>query len=1219
MNKNILDLLQERIVVLDGAMGTMIQRYKLGEEDFRGQQFKNHSRPLKGCNDLLNITQPEIIKEIHRAYLVSGADIIETNTFNATKISLSDYDLQNYVYEINLSAARIARQVADEFTTEKEYRFVAGSIGPTNKTLSLSPDVNNPSYRSVNFVEMANAYAEQVHGLIDGGCDILLVETIFDTLNAKAALFAIKTVFEEKNLELPVMISVTISDASGRTLSGQTLDAFLISVSHFPLLSIGLNCALGAKEMYPLLSDLSHRTHLYVSAYPNAGLPNQFGQYDETAENMSKWIRRFANEGLVNIIGGCCGTTPEFIKLFKQAVDGIKPRKLPEYKTRTQLSGLEPLVITKENNFINIGERTNVAGSAKFARFIREKNYEEAAQIARQQIENGAQMIDINFDDALLDAKHEMEIFLRTIAAEPDIAKVPFMIDSSKWEAIETALQNIQGKPIVNSISLKEGEEEFLRQAKLIRKYGAATIVMAFDENGQATDFKRKIEICQRAYKLLTENINFPPEDIVFDCNILTIGTGIPEHNNYAVEFIKAVEWIKNNLPYCKTSGGISNLSFAFRGNNLIREAMHSVFLYHAINAGLDMGIVNAGALPIYDEIDGELRNLCEDLILNRRPDATERLLEYSQKHSGKDIQKTSKDAWRQLSVDERLEYALVNGLTDFIEEDIKEALDKYVYALKIIEGPLMKGMDKVGDLFGEGKMFLPQVMKSARVMKKAVNILEPIIFEQNKKDGVATKAGKILLATVKGDVHDIGKNIVGVVLSCNNYEIIDLGIMTPAEKILEEAQKHNVDIIGLSGLITPSLEEMVNVASEMEKHGFKIPLLIGGATTSKMHTALKIAPQYSGAVVYVKDASLSVPVVAELLDKTRANQFIQKIKDEYNQLRRKYFQENSAKTNSISLTDARKNKFVWQFEEANVIKPNFLGINYVFDMDLSILSEYIDWTFFFYQWGINKKYPEIFEDSEKGLEAKKLFSDAQKMIDYIIENNKIKANAAYGIFKANSVDEDIEITLGDKIEKLHFLRDCSKRNENEKNLCLADFIAPKDSGYEDYIGLFVVTGGIGADELANEFKKNGDDYSYAMVKILADRYSEAFAEYLHKEIRTSIWGYAKEENLTIYELFKEKYIGIRPAPGYPACPDHTEKQKIFDILDAEKIGVKLTETYMMYPAASVCAYVFAHPKSQYFKIFAVSEEQIEDYARRKNYSIEQTRKLLLETLNLKL
>lgn len=1212
------NLLQNRILVLDGAMGTMIQRYKLSENDFRGDRFAAHNKFLKGCNDVLNLTKPELIEEIHYQYLVAGADIIETNTFNSTSISLADYDLQDYVYEINYNAAKLARKVADRFS-KSEYKFVAGSIGPTNKTLSISPDVNNPSFRSVSFVQMVNSYKEQIIGLMDGGSDILLVETVFDTLNAKAALFAIQSVFEEKKRKLPVMLSVTISDASGRTLSGQTLDAFLISISHFPLLSIGLNCALGAKEMYPLILDLSYRTHLFISAYPNAGLPNQFGQYDETPESMGEWIKLFIDECLVNIVGGCCGTTPDFIKIFKEATLGKTPRKPISFSRKTRLSGLEPLTIEKDSNFINIGERTNVAGSAKFAKLIKEKKYDEALSIARQQIENGAQIIDINFDDALLDAKQEMEIFLRTIAAEPDIAKVPFMIDSSKWEVIETALQNIQGKAIVNSISLKEGEEIFVEQAKLIRKYGAATIVMAFDEKGQATDFQRKIEISQRAYKLLTEKIDFPPEDVVFDCNILTIGTGIPEHNNYAVEFISAVEWIKKNLSYCKTSGGISNLSFAFRGNNLIREALHSVFLYHAVNAGLDMGIVNAGALPIYDEIDNELRLLCEDLILNRAQDATERLLEYSSRVEQQQTNKLKKDEWRNYSVDKRLEYALVNGISEFIDEDINEALELYHFALKIIEGPLMKGMDRVGELFGQGKMFLPQVMKSAKVMKKAVSLLEPFIIEQNKKDGVATKAGKILLATVKGDVHDIGKNIVGVVLSCNNYEVIDLGIMTPVEKILYEAKKHNVDIIGLSGLITPSLDEMVNVAEEMQKHNFTIPLLIGGATTSKLHTAIKIDPKYSGAVIYVKDASLSVPVVAELLDKNKRNELIFKIKKEYEELRSKYFQENNLKNNSISLTEARSNKFIWKQEEADIVRPSYFGINYIFNMDLAVLKDYIDWTFFFYQWGINKKYPEIFQDNERGKEASRLFNDANLLLDEIIHKKKLIANAAYGIFKANSVDEDLEIYFDNGIRKLCFLRDCSKRKDGENNLCLADFIAPKETGIEDYIGLFVVTGGIGSDEFADQFKNQGDDYNYTMIKILADRFAEAFAEYLHKEIRTKIWGFSPDENLSIPELFKEKYRGIRPAPGYPACPDHSEKQIIFELLDAQKIGVQLTDTFMMYPAASVCAYVFAHPKSHYFKVFSVGTEQIELYAKKKNISVENARKYLLDTIYLSL
>ncbi|PKP23062.1 MAG: methionine synthase [Bacteroidetes bacterium HGW-Bacteroidetes-21] len=1180
------NILENRILVLDGAMGTMIQQHKLREEDYRGVRFGNHPLSLKGNNDLLSLTQPAIIQEIHEKYLEAGADIIETNTFNAQRISLADYQIEHLVYEINVQAAKIAKAAAEKFSTTDKPRFVAGSIGPTNKTASISPDVNNPGFRAVSYFELVRAYAEQVKGLIDGGCDLLLVETIFDTLNAKACLYAISEVFADKGCELPVMISVTITDASGRTLSGQTPEAFLTSVSHFPMLSIGLNCALGARQIKPFLQELAQKSSVYISVYPNAGLPNQFGDYDEAPSLMAEIIKEFIDEKIVNIVGGCCGTGPEHIRLMAELVVGVTPRTLNKPEHVTRLSGLESLTIEKATNFVNIGERTNVAGSKKFARLIREKNYEEALSVARQQIESGAQIIDINLDDGMLVAEKEMEIFLRLISSDPDITRVPVMIDSSKWTVIEKGLQNIQGKPIVNSISLKEGEKEFLRRANIIRKLGAATVIMAFDEEGQATDFESKIRVCERAYKLLTEKMGFPPEDIVFDCNILTIGTGLPEHNNFAVDFIKAVTWIKENLPHAKTSGGISNLSFAFRGNNKVREAMHTVFLYHAINAGLDMGIVNAGALPVYDDIEPGLRQLCEDIILNRRKDATERLLTFAETLKDEAGEQTHTEAWRELPLEERLTHSLIKGIPDYIEADIREALNIFPQALTIIEGPLMTGMNKVGELFGSGRMFLPQVMKSARVMKKAVAILQPVIEEQNKEKGGQTKAGKILLATVKGDVHDIGKNIASVVLSCNNYEIIDLGIMVPTEKIVEEAISQKADIIGLSGLITPSLDEMAAVASSLQKHGLSIPLLIGGATTSKIHTAVKISPEYQGAVVHVKDASLGVQIVSELLNPDRSVAYTKNIRAEYQQMAEDFASKQQGKTN-ISLEQARENRFVWKKEKAKILPPAFTEGKPINDFPLEKLIPYIDWTFFFHQWRINGKYPAIFNDPVKGPEAKKLYDDAQVMLQRMVTEKMVSANAILGFFEASSNNEDVTITTHEgKTETLHFLRNQRYKEEGQKNLCLADFIAPTESRVTDYIGLFAVTAGIGIEKWENHFKAENDDYSATLLKILADRLAEAFAELLHLKTRKKFWGYASDENLTIEEILQGKYQGIRPAPGYPACPVHEEKEKIFRLLNAtQHTGITLTDNWSMYPGASVCGYYFAHPEAKYFSV----------------------------------
>jgi len=1216
---NIFDEIEKRVLVLDGAMGTMIQDYKLSEEDFRGERFKNHPVDLKGNNDLLSVTRPDVIKAIHEEYLKAGADLIETNTFNGTSISLADYQMEDLAYEINLESAKIAKATAVEFTklNPEKPRFVVGSMGPTNKTASMSPDVNDPGFRAVSFDDLVKAYGEQINGLLDGGADILMVETIFDTLNAKAALFAIDSILEERGIdEFPVMVSGTITDKSGRTLSGQTLGAFLNSVSHIKLLSIGLNCAFGAKDLRPYIEELSDKSSFYISAHPNAGLPNELGEYDETPEKMGVQIKDYLDHQFVNIIGGCCGTSPGHIHEIAKLAEKANGHHRHEKKHQTQLSGLEALSINKQSNFINIGERTNVAGSRKFARLIREEKFEEALSVARQQVESGAQVIDVNMDDAMLDAEIEIPRFLNLLMSEPDIAKVPVMIDSSKWSVIEGGLKCLQGKAIVNSISLKEGEEQFIEHAKKIKRYGAAAVVMAFDETGQASSYERRIAICERAYKILTEKVGFPPEDIIFDPNILTIATGIEEHNNFAVDFINTVKWIKENLPYTKVSGGVSNLSFSFRGNNVVREAMHSAFLFHAIKAGMDMGIVNAGMLQIYDEIPKDLLELVEDVILNRRDDATERLIEYAAnvQQAGKTEQK--KDEWRSKPVNERLEHSLIKGITDYIDEDVEEARKGFSLALEVIEGPLMNGMNVVGDLFGEGKMFLPQVVKSARVMKKAVATLLPYIEEEKSGDSVSSSAGKILLATVKGDVHDIGKNIVGVVLQCNNFEIIDLGVMVPTEKILEVAEKENVDLIGLSGLITPSLEEMTHVAKEMQRKGMNIPLLIGGATTSKLHTAVKIAPEYQGATVQVADASKSVKVSADLLSKTENPIFVEKTKEEYEQIREKY-REKQRKL--VPFEVAKQNKINIDWKKIDIQKPKFFGTKVFEEYSLAEISEYIDWTFFFSAWEIKGRYPAILEHPQKGKEAKKLFADGQQMLKQIIEGKMLKANAVIGFYPANNTGDSIELyTDEDRNSRLCVLNHLRQQTEKNKDsafdyfLSLADFIAPKDSGIKDYIGGFAVTTGIGLEKWVQKYEAEHDDYNAIMIKVLADRLAEAFAELMHTRVRREFWGYAADENIELSDLIKEQYQGIRPAVGYPACPEHSEKQVLFDLMDVEnKTGISLTESFAMYPAAAVSGFYFANPQARYFNLGKIDREQLTDYAKRKNISIELAEKYL--------
>ncbi len=1205
MNKpNIKDVLKDRILVLDGAMGSLIQEYKLSDADYRGEQFKDFPHEVKGNNDMLSITRPDVIKEIHAKYFEAGADIAETNTFSGTSIAMADYHMEDYVYQLNYESAKIAREVADEFTAKNpsKPRYVAGSIGPTNRTLSLSPDVNDPGFRAVTFDELVDAYYEQIQGLIDGGADLLLVETIFDTLNAKAALFAIdlyqndrkngtlrplqsKAIPRQENQSpttnlqslIPIMVSGTITDASGRTLSGQTTEAFLTSVSHLDLLSVGLNCALGADLMRPYVQTLAKESPFLVSAHPNAGLPNEMGEYDQTPAEMAVIVEDFLQNGFMNIIGGCCGTTPAHIAEIAKVAAKYKPRIIPVFEPIQKLSGLEPLKITKETNFVNIGERCNVTGSKKFARLIREGNYDEAISVAREQVEGGAQVIDVNLDEGMIDGVEAMKTFLNLLMAEPDIAKLPIMIDSSKWEVIEAGLKCVQGKSIVNSISLKEGEAKFIESAEKVKRYGASAVVMAFDEDGQADSYERRIEICKRAYDILVNKVHFPPQDIIFDPNILTVATGIEEHNNYAVDFIEATRWIKNNLPHAKVSGGVSNISFSFRGNEPVREAMHTVFLYHAIKAGMDMGIVNASQLGVYADIPADMLEMCEDVLLNRRPDATERMVTFAETVKSKGKEVVVDNAWRELPVAKRLEHALIKGLTEFIDEDVEEARQQVERPLHVIEGPLMDGMNVVGDLFGEGKMFLPQVVKSARVMKKAVAYLTPFIEEEKGEGG--SSAGKILLATVKGDVHDIGKNIVGVVLGCNNYEIIDLGVMVQTDKILAAAREHNVDIIGLSGLITPSLDEMVGVAKEMERQGFTIPLLIGGATTSRIHTAVKIDPHYSGPVIHVLDASKSVPVAGRLMQNEQTKEDIFKeIKDAYAQLRIDHASRQKDK-NYAPIEKARENAPKIDWSNFKATKPQFLGNKYFMDYDLAEIAKYIDWTPFFSTWQLSGKYPKIFENEVVGVEAKKLFDDAQKLLTEIIDNKLLTARAVVGFYPANSLEDDIILHDFEEIVKevpcekhgvhkhvsyqvlsstavssegellvetqtvLHHLRQQGQKAANVSNYCLADFIAPEASGKEDYIGAFAVTAGIGIEKLLEKYDRDHDDYNSIMVKALADRLAEAFAELMHERTRREFWGYAHDEKLSNEELISEKYQGIRPAPGYPACPDHTEKR----------------------------------------------------------------------------
>ena len=1216
MKSSLNDIIQQRILVLDGAMGTMIQRHKLQEADFRGEQFRHHPRPLKGNNDILSLTKPEIILNIHKEYLEAGADLITTNTFNSNRISMADYGMEGHVYEMNFQSAKLAEKAITQFenSAKPESHFIVGTLGPTNRTASMSSDVNDPGSRSVTFDQLADAYSEQARGLIDGGVHILLVETIFDVLNSKAALFAIDTVFEEKGIRLPVMVSGTITDASGRTLTGQTLEAFLISVSHFPLFSVGLNCALGAEQLRPFVEELSAKTGFYISAHPNAGLPNQFGEYDQSAEFMASIAEDFIKEGWVNIIGGCCGTTPEHIRKIAEKAKQNKPRTKPEITRFTRLSGLEALTITPETNFVNIGERTNVSGSIKFARLIKEEKYDEALAIARNQVEGGAQIIDICMDEAMLDSEKAMVKFVNLIMSEPDIAKLPLMIDSSRWSVIESALKCIQGKSVVNSISLKEGEEVFLDHARKIRKYGAAAVVMLFDEKGQADTFEKRIAVAERSYRILCEKAGFPPEDIIFDPNVLAVATGIEEHNNYAVNFIKAVEWIKQNLPYAKVSGGISNLSFSFRGIDKVREAMHSVFLYHAIKAGLDMAIVNPGMLQVYTEIPPDLLHLTEDVVLNRRKDSTERLVKFAEglKNEGKKEEKA--DEWRSLPLLERIRHSLKRGLDEFIEKDIEEARPMFKRSIEIIEGPLMGGMNEVGDLFGSGKMFLPQVVKSARVMKKAVAVLAPYI-EKESEGEEKKSAGKILLATVKGDVHDIGKNIVGVVLSCNNYQIIDLGVMVPADKIIDTALNEKADFIGLSGLITPSLEEMVHVASEMQRRKVEIPLLIGGATTSEIHAAVKIAPAYSKTVVHVKDASKAAGVLSSLLQEKNTD-YVNAIREKYKKMLDDHNTRKSEKK-LLTLEEARQNKLFTSWKSARIHPPRKPGLHLVEEFDLNVLAKYIDWTFFFFAWKLSGKYPAIFDDPVKGEEAKKLFEDAQRYLQEIIDRKLLKANGVFGLFPAVSTGDDVIVLNGknkNEVRKtFRFLRNQEQKEKGVPNLSLSDFIAPESAGTTDYIGAFVVTA-----TLDNEAMKNyrDDDYALIMIRILSDRIAEAAAEYLHEQIRKKYWGYSADENLSIDDLLKIRYKGIRPAPGYPACPDHTEKGTIFDLLDAERLtGAGLTENFAMTPPAAVSGYVFAHPGSVYFNIGKIGVDQLKDYASRKKMSVEEAARWLAPNL----
>jgi 5-methyltetrahydrofolate--homocysteine methyltransferase len=1222
--ETIREILSHRIMLLDGAMGTMIQRHTLEEDDFRGERFKDWKKEVKGNNDLLSLTRPDIIKNIHRDYLESGSDIIETNTFSSTTIAMADYGMEALAYEMNVASAKLAKEAAMEYTAKTPHkpRFVAGAIGPTNRSLSLSPDVNDPGYRAITWEEVVAAYMDQASALIEGGADILLIETVFDTLNCKAAIYAIDEVCRIKNVAIPVMISGTIVDMSGRTLSGQTTEAFLISVSHCKnLLSIGLNCALGSPQMRPFIEELSDKAPFYTSLYPNAGLPNAFGGYDETAKQMGEVLEDYAASGFMNIVGGCCGTTPDHIRAMHEFVQHIEPRQLPEVKPYLRLSGLEPLVVTENTNFVNIGERTNVTGSKKFARLITTGNYEEALSVAREQVDGGAQVLDINMDEGMLDSEVVMHKFINLMAAEPEIARLPFMVDSSKWSVIEAGLKCLQGKSVVNSISLKEGETAFIEYARKVLQYGAAVVIMAFDEKGQADNFERRIAICQRAYDILTKQVGFPPQDIIFDPNILTVATGIDEHNNYAVDYIKTTKWIKENLPHAKVSGGVSNVSFSFRGNDTVREAIHSSFLYHAIKAGMDMGIVNAGQLEIYEEIPKDLLKLVEDVLLNRSNEATEKLVDFAETIKQKGKAEVVADAWRSGTVEERLSHALVKGIVDFIDEDTEEARLKYPYPIEVIEGPLMAGMNVVGDLFGAGKMFLPQVVKSARVMKKSVAYLFPFIEAEKEKNQSQGPAGRVLMATVKGDVHDIGKNIVGVVLGCNNFEVIDLGVMVHATKILETAKEMNVDIIGLSGLITPSLDEMVHVAREMERLGMDIPLLIGGATTSKTHTAVKIAPHYNNPVVHVLDASRAVTVVQSLINAEPRAAFMEALKTEYQYIREEHSRRKEIKE-FLDLDAARRNKLDISKEPYKTPAPLKLGITVFKDFPLEEIREYIDWTPFFQAWELKGKYPDIFKNKDYGDEAKKLFDDANRLLDGIIENKLLKAQAVVGLFPANTVDDDtIEIYDNESRSsiktKFFTLRQQGMKAKGIPNISLADFIMPKESGQADYMGGFAVTAGIGIEKLIEKYHKELDDYSSIIVKALADRMAEALAELMHAKVRKELWSYAPDEHLANEDMIRERYQGIRPAPGYPACPEHTEKGTLFALLDVESnTGITLTESYAMYPAASVSGFYFSHPKSKYFPLGKISRDQVEDYALRKGMSPEEAEKWLMPVLS---